>query len=122
MDPEIGTLPERTRRLSASGAEAPHSEAVRRALLRDRSANIGGLCGNCVHLETCTYPKAISDTWFCEEYECESAEALALPEAPLVVLNGDIDERLGLCTNCELRESCTFPKPAGGVWFCGEYQ
>jgi hypothetical protein len=28
----------------------------------------------------------------------------------------------GLCINCDVRETCTFPKPEGGVWFCEEYQ
>lgn len=107
-----------------SRAEQPgasRSNAIRQALLRDRIANIGGLCGNCIHLESCTYPKAVSDTWFCEEYEFEAAEELS-PQPELTVLNEKPDEKLGLCSNCELRESCKFPKPAGGVWFCGEYQ
>jgi hypothetical protein len=28
----------------------------------------------------------------------------------------------GLCLNCDVRNTCTFPKPEGGVWFCEEYQ
>jgi hypothetical protein len=28
----------------------------------------------------------------------------------------------GLCVNCDVRETCTFSKPEGGVWFCEEYQ
>jgi hypothetical protein len=28
----------------------------------------------------------------------------------------------GLCINCDVRNTCTFPKPEGGVWFCEEYQ
>ena len=27
----------------------------------------------------------------------------------------------GLCINCENRETCILPKPAGGVWQCEEY-
>jgi NADH-quinone oxidoreductase subunit E len=27
----------------------------------------------------------------------------------------------GLCLNCANRETCTFPKPEGGVWHCDEY-
>lgn len=27
----------------------------------------------------------------------------------------------GLCKNCEKRETCTIPKPKGGVWRCKEY-
>jgi hypothetical protein len=28
----------------------------------------------------------------------------------------------GLCMNCDVRDTCTFTKPEGGVWFCEEYQ
>jgi len=33
----------------------------------------------------------------------------------------DIPEMMGLCRNCEKRHSCTFEKPAGGIWHCEEY-
>jgi len=29
---------------------------------------------------------------------------------------------LGLCVNCEDRETCIYPKPEGGVWRCEEYR
>jgi len=28
---------------------------------------------------------------------------------------------LGLCSNCDHRETCIYPKPEGGVWRCEEY-
>ncbi|HTS66225.1 MAG TPA: hypothetical protein VMS37_25420 [Verrucomicrobiae bacterium] len=28
---------------------------------------------------------------------------------------------LGLCSNCDNRETCVYPKPEGGVWRCEEY-
>jgi DNA-binding NtrC family response regulator len=28
---------------------------------------------------------------------------------------------LGLCSNCDNRETCAYPKPEGGVWRCEEY-
>lgn len=28
----------------------------------------------------------------------------------------------GLCVNCDVRETCTLPRPEGGVWYCEEYQ
>ncbi len=27
----------------------------------------------------------------------------------------------GLCMNCDLRDTCAFPAPEGGVWHCEEY-
>jgi len=29
---------------------------------------------------------------------------------------------MGLCKSCANRETCTFPKPEGGVWHCEEYR
>jgi hypothetical protein len=28
----------------------------------------------------------------------------------------------GLCSSCEDRHVCIYPKPAGGVWRCEEYR
>ena len=28
----------------------------------------------------------------------------------------------GLCSNCDLRDACIYPKPEGGVWRCEEYR
>jgi hypothetical protein len=27
-----------------------------------------------------------------------------------------------LCSNCEDRHVCIYPKPVGGVWHCDEYR
>ncbi len=32
------------------------------------------------------------------------------------------ESNVGLCVNCELRETCMRLKPAGGIWFCAEYR
>jgi len=53
------------------------------------------------------------------------------PEARTAPDNGDGLARqqhndcgpfLGLCVNCEDRETCVYPKPDGGVWHCEEYR
>lgn len=28
----------------------------------------------------------------------------------------------GLCSNCEERATCIYPKPEGGVWHCDEFR
>jgi len=28
----------------------------------------------------------------------------------------------GLCSNCDNRQTCIYPKPESGVWHCEEYQ
>jgi hypothetical protein len=87
---------------------------------RDRFALYRGLCPNCERIETCSYPSVRSATWFCEEHSVAKA-----PEE-LQVVDPQMDEvpeaKLGLCVNCEVRGTCTLPRPIGGVWFCNEYE
>jgi hypothetical protein len=100
----------------------PHQMEPAMRMLRDRSIMYKGLCTNCEKLETCSYPSTTSETWFCEEY----SYAKPVPMLRLDRRDSDEEEQprkvLGLCMNCELRETCRFPKPEGGVWFCAEYQ
>ena len=89
--------------------------------LQERAATFKGLCSNCEHLADCGLVKPTSDTQFCEEYSYQR------PDTKLRVLDPepamDLQAReLGLCANCDVRATCTFPKPQGGVWFCAEYE
>jgi len=34
----------------------------------------------------------------------------------------DATKHTGLCSICENRPACAFPKPEGGVWHCEEYR
>ena len=114
---EVGYTTTKEARKAAARAEA----AANLHILRDRSTIFGGLCSNCEKLETCTYPSTISETWFCEEYSVAKA-----PEQKAQTVDFHVDEvpeaKLGLCVNCELRGTCTLPRPSGGVWFCNEYE
>jgi hypothetical protein len=106
---------------SPNSKKAP--DAVRAAILRDRGIKFGGLCTNCAKLETCTYPSATSETWFCEEYSFERGElARAVERAEASKAQELPDLRMGLCVNCELRATCQLRKAEGGVWFCEEYE
>ena len=95
-----------------------------------------GICTNCRHQSTCTFPGcADKPKLFCEEFECLGASC-AEAESGLGILNTkpaamvkeqdagetDASKYLGLCVNCDNRESCNHPKPAGGVWYCEEYR
>lgn len=101
-------------------ARSEASASVR--LHRDRSTMYRGLCSNCEKLDTCSYPSAINDTWYCEEYSVESAPKQSAPPRELFQIEELPATKMGLCVNCEQRESCKLPKPAGGVWFCNEYE
>ena len=81
-----------------------------------------GLCATCAHSPTCLYLKqATRPITQCEEFRVfspqqqgdEKAEAPSVPES-----SGD----KGLCVNCENRDTCTLPRPEGGVWHCEEYK
>ena len=115
-------------RVQTAGFQPVRSSAPREKLgaktARDLAITHKGLCSNCEKLEECSYPSTTSETWFCEEYSCAKAE-----ESPkLQVLDPSKETaegretQLGLCVNCAQRETCQFPRPAGGVWFCGEYE
>jgi hypothetical protein len=63
---------------------------------------------------------------FCEEYDGEEDKP-----APSVVRDekvvdqdalADREKYPGICSTCANRETCTFPKPEGGVWQCEEYE
>ena len=88
-----------------------------------------GICSTCNHMEECTAGK----NWkgpvtFCEEFD----DYLPPKEAPVAAVvkvvgeernaKNDTSKYKGLCVNCELRETCAFPKPDGGVWHCEEYE
>lgn len=83
-----------------------------------------GLCASCVHAEGCTFPRSPGrPVMQCEEFEGACGDAPACgddlakgPEAP-----PDTGGAKGLCRTCARRDTCTFPKPEGGVWHCEEY-
>ncbi len=87
-----------------------------------------GLCVNCKHSPVCMHRKvAHQPVLHCEEYELSRTKRSALPKGPdcLTTASSSTSKatRLkGLCMNCEHRDTCTFPKPEGGVWRCEEYR
>lgn len=106
-----------------TGFRSHHPEAVEPhglKVLRDRSIIYKGLCSNCEKLETCAYPSSTSETWFCEEYSYEKPAPKSRPAE--IHEEKEPEKLMGLCMNCELRDTCRLPKAAGGVWFCGEYE
>jgi hypothetical protein len=96
-----------------------------------RSAVSLGLCQTCDSLAACTYPRAPRHPVFqCLEFEERSVVETAAPvrkngrHNALGLSIGDEAERRehGLCADCELRGSCTYPRLPGGVWFCEEFR
>ena len=44
------------------------------------------------------------------------------PFVELISEGADVTKNRGLCSICEDREVCAFPKPEGAVWHCEEYR
>ena len=84
----------------------------------------GGLCLTCKFDPDCIY-EARSDRAIlqCEQFEMGFQQSPA-PAAPILSAAPRARESSaypGLCSNCENRETCIYPKPEGGVWRCEEY-
>ncbi len=89
-----------------------------------------GLCSICKNTSSCTFPRDPDKPVFhCEEFEIEKTVSIKppvkeLPPTPLMQTAKEKDSTriIGLCSDCENRRSCAFPKPEGGIWQCEEYQ
>jgi hypothetical protein len=91
-----------------------------------------GLCSACKHETGCIYPRSKEEIVFnCGQFDPCLPITRPRPTQDQVEL-----ERLwrkpssqeseakftGLCSSCEDRNVCIYPKPAGGVWRCEEYR
>ena len=88
------------------------------------------LCSTCRNAMDCAFQKEPDKPVFhCEEFETEpfvSTQVTGTDPDPAVALpipeDRDSGGYAGLCGDCEDRETCTFPRPDGGVWHCEEYR
>jgi hypothetical protein len=86
-----------------------------------RSAHPAGLCSTCSNDPLCSYPRSAgSRVVECLEFEGETKKEAARVSRPPREEEPREGEP-GLCSWCENRPTCVFPKPAGGVWFCEEF-
>ena len=92
-----------------------------------------GLCRTCIGRATCTYPRPRNrQVMFCAEFEGEvpepvkpvaaAGETTPQPWVHMADQSPESSHYKGLCRTCERRDSCTFPKPPGGVWHCEEFE
>lgn len=84
-----------------------------------------GLCSTCVNAASCTFPRnSERPVMHCDEFEGFETSRVVTPkkfEQETSTQEASVVEYKGLCRNCENRVTCTYPKPAGGVWRCEEY-
>ncbi len=89
-----------------------------------------GLCMSCKNASSCTFPRdPAKPAFYCEEFEIETKVSIIPPEKdqPLATDSSTAKDKdstvlIGLCSDCEGSQSCTFPRPEGGVWHCEEYR
>ena len=89
-----------------------------------------GLCFTCRNDTNCALSREPNEPVFhCEEFETEpfvSTKTTGKDTDPAAALpvpgERDAGEYAGLCSGCEDCETCSFPRPEGGVWHCEEYR
>ena len=84
------------------------------------------LCASCRHNTDCMFQKdRRSLSFYCEEFEIDPGPVATISPVetmPLPALQeSDGESFIGLCSNCDNRRTCDFPKPEGGIWHCEEY-
>ena len=88
------------------------------------------ICSICKNAPGCTFPKdSQKPVLNCEEFEvdtCPSVKTTGKDESPATDSGDPEDEDsgnfIGLCSDCDNRKTCVFPKPEGGIWHCEEYR
>ena len=105
-------------------------EAQSKELAMSKDMRYLGLCSSCKNASSCTFRReADKPVLYCEEFEIEEASFIKTPAKKQLPAAGsagatekDSSKFIGLCSDCENRRTCIFPKPEGGVWHCEEYQ
>jgi hypothetical protein len=92
-----------------------------------------GLCSYCKSAQNCTFVRDPNrPVYQCEEFDEITYVSIRVPNQKNISLNNfsknpsiiedSFHSYKGLCSNCEERATCTFPKPEGGVWHCEEFR
>lgn len=90
-----------------------------------------GLCATCDNKPDCLFARSAPVLVHCDELdypprqdrESNRAGSLqAVPaQSPRPSAAASPENEIGLCTTCDNRDQCVFPKPEGGVWSCEEF-
>ena len=82
------------------------------------------ICSTCLHSGHCQFQRdSRKPIYDCNEFE------LPIPEQDGVVLDstvekagGTIGRMVGLCANCENRNTCMSADTVTGIWYCEDYR
>ncbi len=92
----------------------------------------GGLCMTCANDPYCKLPRSYSlPVEQCEEFTSYKAQKIQkshkqqskadnMKEVSVSAIK--LASEMGLCSNCENRDTCTFKKARKGVQYCEEYK
>jgi hypothetical protein len=85
-----------------------------------------GVCSVCKFGSACNFESgAVRVILQCEQFEPAFPAQKSRPmrtQSRAMPANGEhADDCAGICTNCGNRETCTYPKPEGGIWRCEDY-
>ena len=89
-----------------------------------------GLCMTCNNAPSCFHRARRGPALFCELFDdyvppdrrTVKSRVSPVPERSVMPAADTAEARHeGLCVNCENRQTCAHPKPAGGVWHCEDY-
>lgn len=105
----------------------PHG--VKRNKVRlSKASEHRSICSSCVNLALCAFVNGSAQqqpVLYCEEFYSGnggSAPIACKMEITISDERGGIENRKGLCVNCDNCVSCGFPEYEGGIWHCEEYQ
>ena len=98
--------------------------------MSERNMEHRSLCSSCKYSGDCAFQKdRQKPILYCEEFEIDTSPLEKTTEdkkppflAALDPEDKDSEKFIGLCTNCNNRKTCVYPKPEGGIWHCEEYQ
>ena len=90
-----------------------------------------GLCMTCNNAPSCFHRARRGPALFCETFDDYVPPTVPIgdrmttpPAEPSMAVRAaeeDASTYAGLCMNCDHRQTCKHPKPAGGVWHCEDY-
>ena len=102
------------------------------ATLKHATRIASGICLACKHGEDCIYPIDREEAVLnCEQFDLCPPLASPPPDPERMELeelwrrsqrDAPGKEFKGLCSNCEERHACIYPKPPEGIWHCEEYR
>ena len=104
-------------------AASAHSQSREEDLTMEPFKTNQGICSTCNHLGDCEHYRCSDQPiWFCEDFDNtiqvkSDPSDKAVTSPPPIIENG----YMGLCVNCDHRESCINAQKPGGVWHCEEY-